>query len=91
MKKRMILVADLTVSRETVKSLNIFETLLRKWNKQINLVATSTLKNFWTRHIVDSAQIFNLAPRTSETWVDMGSGGGFPGLVIAILAQELLP
>ena len=57
----------------------------------INLVSRSTLDDLWSRHIVDSAQLFELAPVTAKHWVDLGSGGGFPGLVIAILAKELRP
>ena len=91
MNKRLNGLADLDVSRETLETLNNLELLLKKWNKHINLVAMSTLKTIWTRHIVDSAQIFKLAPQSSKTWVDLGSGGGFPGLVVAILAQELMP
>lgn len=76
------------VSRETIDRLNIFANLLIKWTPRINLVAKSTLSNLWHRHIVDSAQIYPLAQHPVAHWVDLGSGGGFPGLVIAILAAE---
>lgn len=79
------------VSRETLDRLEQLETLLSKWNPAINLVAKSTLESTWDRHILDSAQLFNLAPPASLHWVDMGSGGGFPGLVIACLAADLRP
>jgi len=79
------------VSRETLERLSRYETLLRKWNPAINLVAKSTVEQIWTRHFLDSAQLFDLAGPEWHTWVDLGSGGGFPGLVIAILAAEERP
>jgi 16S rRNA (guanine527-N7)-methyltransferase len=79
------------VSRETLDRLERLETLLAKWNPAINLVSKSTVEKTWDRHILDSAQLFNLAPATARQWVDMGSGGGFPGLVIACLAADLRP
>lgn len=78
------------VSRETTERLETYATLLRAWNPRINLVSRATLENAWTRHIVDSAQVFRLAPQRGH-WCDLGSGGGFPGLVCAILASELAP
>ena len=83
--------AEFDVSRETLDRLDVFESLLRKWNKAINLVSAATLHEVWERHFVDSAQIFDLAPESVLHWVDMGAGAGFPGLVIAILAQEKRP
>lgn len=78
----------LDVSRETTERLEHYAALLRKWNPQINLVAQSTLNDLWTRHIIDSAQLYRLAPHPAPHWVDLGSGGGFPGLVVAIMATE---
>ena len=78
----------LNVSRETSERLHTLSDLLRKWNPRINLVSKTTLENLWSRHILDSAQIFDLVPHPVGHWVDIGSGGGFPGLVIAILAAE---
>ncbi|WP_397541619.1 16S rRNA (guanine(527)-N(7))-methyltransferase RsmG [Roseovarius salis] len=78
----------LDVSRETIERLETYATLLRKWSPRINLVAKSTLDDLWTRHIIDSAQVFALAPRPVRHWADLGSGGGFPGIVVAILAAE---
>jgi len=75
------------VSRETQERLEIYATLLRKWSPRINLVAKSTLDDLWTRHIADSAQIFHLAPHPVDHWADLGAGGGFPGLVVAIMAR----
>ncbi|MEO1140704.1 MAG: 16S rRNA (guanine(527)-N(7))-methyltransferase RsmG [Pseudomonadota bacterium] len=79
---------DLDVSRETIERLKIYEAMLHKWNAKINLVAKSTLLDVWTRHILDSAQLFSIPDHPIEHWADLGSGGGFPGLVIAILAAD---
>ena len=78
----------LNVSRETSDRLRLLAELLEKWNPRINLVSKATLTDLWSRHILDSAQIFGLADHPLGHWVDIGSGGGFPGLVIAILAEE---
>jgi 16S rRNA (guanine527-N7)-methyltransferase len=75
------------VSRETFERLKDFEQLFRKWNSRINLVAGSTESNLWRRHILDSAQLARLEPQ-ARRWVDMGSGGGFPGLVMAFVLAE---
>jgi 16S rRNA (guanine527-N7)-methyltransferase len=72
------------VSRETIDRLGTYEGLLRQWQKAVNLVAPSTLEAAWNRHFPDSAQLLPLAP-AARTWVDLGSGAGFPGLVVAIL------
>lgn len=74
------------VSRETESLLHALVALLRKWNPAINLVAKSTIDDAWSRHILDSAQLYTLG-QPSGHWVDLGSGGGFPGLVIACLAK----
>lgn len=83
--------AGLDVSRETLERLEIYEALLRKWNPAINLVARGTMADAWARHFLDSAQIFVLAPPSAHRWLDIGSGGGFPGMVVAIIAAELRP
>jgi len=75
------------VSRETCDMLVMFEQALIKWNRSINLVATSTEAEIWSRHILDSAQLAALAP-AARRWLDIGSGGGFPGLVLAILLRD---
>ncbi len=74
-----------SVSRETISRLGIYEKQLQLWQKTINLVAPSTLDQIWHRHFADSAQILALAPKNPKTWIDLGSGAGFPGLVVAIL------
>lgn len=75
------------VSRETFERLCAFEQLFLKWNRSINLVAGSTEDHLWRRHILDSAQLARLAP-AAERWTDMGSGGGFPGLVMGFLLAD---
>ncbi|AFL54365.1 16S rRNA (guanine527-N7)-methyltransferase [Sinorhizobium fredii] len=77
----------LRVSRETLEKLEHFAVLFQKWAKSINLVAPSTLEDLWQRHIVDSLQIFHLSP-SPKAWVDLGSGGGFPGVITAICLSE---
>jgi len=76
------------VSRETLGRLETYQVLLARWNPRINLVARSTVDSVWDRHFTDSAQLFALRPADARVWADLGSGGGFPGLVIAILAAE---
>ena len=76
-----------SVSRETFDGLVAFEVVFRRWAARINLVAPSTLPDLWARHILDSAQLARIKP-ASLRWVDIGSGGGFPGAVIALLLKE---
>ncbi len=78
------------VSRETWERLRQLDDLLHKWNPTINLVSRASLKASWTRHIADSVQIFRCVD-PEGSWVDLGSGGGFPGLVVAILAADETP
>ena len=75
------------VSRETLDRFRLFERLLQKWNRRINLVSRASLDDFWRRHVADSVQVFRLGTPQGH-WVDLGSGGGFPGLVVAILAAS---
>lgn len=72
---------------EIVRRLDIYAALLRKWQKTINLVSASTLPQLWTRHIADSLQVQAALP-DAKVWADLGSGGGFPGLVTAIRLAE---
>lgn len=81
----------LGVSRETLPRLEALAVTLSRWNPRINLVAPSTLPDVWRRHILDSAQLWPLRPAGAERWVDLGSGGGFPGLVIAAIAADAAP
>jgi 16S rRNA (guanine527-N7)-methyltransferase len=75
------------VSRETVDRLEVFEQQFRRWSTRINLAAPSQLDQLWRRHILDSAQLVRFAPETVR-WLDLGSGGGFPGAVIAVLLGD---
>lgn len=70
------------VSRETEQRLDRYIALLLAWQSKTNLVASSTLTSLWTRHIADSLQLLDIAP-SARTWIDLGSGGGFPGIVLA--------
>jgi 16S rRNA (guanine527-N7)-methyltransferase len=75
------------VSRETVCRLDRFVEILCDWQERMNLVSSSTLPQVWTRHIADSLQLLPLAPR-AKVWLDLGSGAGFPGMVIACAMTE---
>jgi 16S rRNA (guanine527-N7)-methyltransferase len=77
--------AQVDVSRETLDMLKRYAGLLRQWNSKINLVSPRTLDSLWSRHFLDSAQLLACAPSAGH-WVDLGSGGGFPGAVVAILS-----
>lgn len=79
------------VSRETMGRLDVYERLLRKWNPTINLVSKASLEDLWQRHFFDSLQILGLVHANSGNWIDFGSGGGFPGMVVAIVAAEQKP
>lgn len=86
MNGRLAELADIAgeVSRETLERLEFFEKEFQKWSQRINLAAPSTLTELWRRHILDSAQLFALKPQATN-WLDLGSGGGFPGAILAIL------
>lgn len=73
------------VSRETIDRLGRYHALLQRWQARINLVGAATLPFAWRRHFLDSAQLYPLIPETAHVLVDLGSGAGFPGLVLAIL------
>lgn len=77
------------VSRETLCRLRDFADLVARFNPHLNLVSPGDLPGIWERHILDSLQLLGLAPAGWRRWADLGSGGGFPGLVIAIAAREL--
>ena len=76
------------VSRETITSLEKYENYLIKSNKSLNLIGNSTISNIWTRHFLDSAQVIDFIDKNDKTLLDLGSGAGFPGLVLAILAKD---
>ncbi|MQY41860.1 16S rRNA (guanine(527)-N(7))-methyltransferase RsmG [Epibacterium sp. SM1969] len=79
------------VSRETMERLEKFEQVILKWNPKINLVSKNSLKDLWRRHIVDSVQVFRSVPNPVDHWVDIGSGGGFPGAIVGILCAAESP
>ena len=76
------------VSRETITSLIKYEELLIKNNKTFNLIGNSTINEIWYRHFLDSSQVIDFIDKNKKTLVDLGSGAGFPGLVLSIIAKE---
>ena len=76
------------VSRETITSLMLYEKMLIKANKSLNLIGNSTINQIWTRHFLDSSQVIDFIDKNKRDLVDIGTGAGFPGLVIAILARD---
>ena len=86
--KKTDVIESLNVSRETINSLSEYEALLCKWNQKINLVSPNTLANLWVRHFLDSGQIINHVNASGKKWVDVGTGAGFPGLVVAVLLRD---
>lgn len=74
-------------SDAAIERLTAYAGLITKWQKAINLVAPKTLPDLWSRHFLDSAQLLEHAPKDTARWLDLGSGGGFPGLVIAALSD----
>jgi 16S rRNA (guanine527-N7)-methyltransferase len=86
-----MILPGLNVSRETDAGLRRLVDLVVKWTVHINLVSSSSISDIWTRHVLDSAQLFNYLPAGANHWVDLGSGGGFPGLVVGVIAKELAP
>jgi 16S rRNA (guanine527-N7)-methyltransferase len=77
--------AALDVPRETLERLGSFAALLREENARQNLVSRASLDRLWERHILDSTQLLRLAPPAAGTWLDLGTGAGFPGLIVALL------
>ena len=81
--------AAYAVPHETIHRLSVYEKLLIEWNEKFNLVSASTLPQIWSRHFFDSAQLLEYIPQSAKSLADMGAGAGFPGLVLAIMAQDL--
>ncbi|MDB3952669.1 16S rRNA (guanine(527)-N(7))-methyltransferase RsmG [Alphaproteobacteria bacterium] len=79
----------IAVSRETVQKFELYLSLLKNWNKTINLVSKRSLVDPWRRHILDCAQLSPLIPPTTKRLTDLGSGAGLPGLMLAILRPEI--
>lgn len=84
-------VAALGLSEPEQRQLRQFVELVLRWNPRINLISRASAADVWNRHIVDSAQVYMQMPERCESWVDLGSGGGFPGIVVAILAAHRKP
>ena len=76
------------VSRETISSLKIYQEILIEANKTLNLLGKSTINFIWNRHFLDSAQLIDFIDKNDKEMVDLGSGAGFPGLVVALLAKD---
>ena len=76
------------VSRETIISLKIYENKLINSNKKLNLIGKSTIDNIWIRHFLDSAQVIDFIDKKNKTLIDIGSGAGFPGLILGILLKD---
>ena len=76
------------VSRETITSLKKYENMLIEANKSLNLVGNSTIKEIWSRHFLDSVQVIDFIDKNDKTLMDLGSGAGFPGLVLAIVSKD---
>ncbi|TXI01266.1 MAG: 16S rRNA (guanine(527)-N(7))-methyltransferase RsmG [Pseudorhodobacter sp.] len=74
-----------------IEALSGYVDLVLKWNLSINIIGKSTADQIWQRHVLDSAQLFTCATADQRLWLDIGSGGGFPGMVVAILARDLCP
>jgi 16S rRNA (guanine527-N7)-methyltransferase len=88
---RAAVLSRFDVSRETSARLDALVATLTRWSAAINLVSRATLPEVWHRHVADSAQLFDLAPSSAHSWVDLGAGAGFPGLVIAAFAADRHP
>jgi len=76
------------VSRETLRRLEVFVEMLAEWNARVNLVSEASLLHVWHRHILDCAQLFPLIPKTARVVLDLGSGAGFPGMVLALMGVQ---
>ncbi len=87
MKEQLEQVAGRPVSRETIERLEIYVALLKGESDRQNLISSSTIDQLWDRHILDSAQLVRFEPRGAASWVDVGSGAGLPGIVIACLVS----
>lgn len=81
--------AQTGINDEALERFKIYHALLLKWQKAINLVSPKTIDDAWTRHFYDSAQLVNFIPDSIKTLADLGSGAGFPGLVIALLRPDI--
>ena len=76
------------VSRETISSLKKYEEILIEANKKLNLIGNSTINNIWIRHYLDSAQVIDFIDKNDKSLIDIGSGAGFPGVIMAIILKD---
>ena len=76
------------VSRETIEKLETYANLLSRWQSKINLISTNSLQQAWHRHFLDSAQIYLMSPKKVASAIDVGTGAGFPGLVLSIMGMK---
>ena len=79
------------VSRETKEKIEAYKTLVLEWNCKFNLISKSSVEHIWERHILDSVQLYKYIRPTDKILLDLGSGAGFPGMVLAIMAEQLNP
>lgn len=79
------------VSRETLNLLKAYEASLCEWQQKMNLVSKNSLPEAWKRHFLDSMQLFSLLPENAKVVYDFGSGAGFPGMVLAVMAKSETP
>lgn len=79
------------VSRETKEKIETYKTLVLEWNCKFNLISKSSVEHIWERHILDSVQLYKYIRPTDKILLDLGSGAGFPGMVLAIMAEQLNP
>lgn len=83
--------ADLEIPEECLPQLRRLAAMVVRWNPTVNLVSRASVPDVWQRHVLDSAQLLRLAPQDAAHWADLGSGGGFPGLVVAIVGRVTHP
>jgi len=81
-------ISQLNVSRETLDLFLLYAEILAKWQRKINLISANTIVNVWSRHFLDSAQLYGLVPRGAKTLLDIGSGAGFPGMVLVVMGVK---
>ena len=83
-----VFISQLNVSRETLDVFSVYGETLAKWQSKINLISAKTMDNVWRRHFLDCAQLHNLLPSGTKSILDIGSGAGFPGLVLAVMGVK---